>query len=95
MDRPAIESASPQSMTSEVAPLGRRRWWQFSLLSLLLLFVIACLIAGYVGQSRRMEEARREIARRDETIKRLRQELGLEEDLPPAAAKKLRESFPK
>ena len=71
-------------MTSDVAPRGRRGWWQFSLFSLLLLFVIACLIAGYVGQSRRMEEARRELARRDETIKRLRQELGIDEDAESA-----------
>ena len=83
MELPATEVSST-TITNGSPPRGRRGWWQFSLLSLLLLFVIACLIAGYVGQSRRMEEARRELARRDETIKRLRQELGIDEDAESA-----------
>jgi hypothetical protein len=68
----------------EPSPARRRGWWQFSLLSLLLLVVIACLVAGYVGQMRRMEEARRELALRDETITRLRRELGIDEDAQSA-----------
>ena len=68
----------------EPSPARRRGWWQFSLLSLLLLVVIACLIAGYVGQMRRMEEARRELALRDEAITRLRRELGIDEDAQSA-----------
>src|SRR5687768_7588060 len=71
----AIASSSP------APPSARRGWWQFSLLSLLLLFVIACLMAGYVGQMRRMEDARREIARRDQIIQRMRLELGIDEDV--------------
>jgi hypothetical protein len=83
MERPATEADSKTREASDPParrPGHRRGWWQFSLFSLLLLFVIACLIAGYVGQMRRMEEARQELARRDDTIKRLRQELGIDED---------------
>lgn len=75
------EARAALANSSPVHPTARRGWWQFSLLSLLLLFVIACLVAGYVGQMRRMEEAAREIARRDETIKRMRLELGIDEDV--------------
>jgi hypothetical protein len=87
MERSQIESTSPAVVASERpqhSQRGRRGWRQFSLLSLLLLFVIACLIAGYVGQMRRMEDARRELARRDMTIQRLRRDLGLDEDVNSA-----------
>lgn len=67
--------------SSPVGPSARRGWWQFSLLSLLLLFVIACLVAGYIGQMQRMEDARREIARCELTIRRMRLELGIDEDV--------------
>lgn len=70
---PAVQSQPP-----------RRRWrWQFSLFTLLLLAVVACVVAAYLGTARRLEEAnatvnrqKAELEARDATIAKLEAELG-------------------
>jgi hypothetical protein len=53
--------ASPPAITVETASLSQRGGKQFSLLSLLLLAAVACIVAAYIGERRRREEAERQL----------------------------------
>ncbi|MBC7852588.1 MAG: hypothetical protein IAF94_04045 [Pirellulaceae bacterium] len=63
----------------------RPRWrWQFSLFTLLLVAIVACVVAAYLGTARRLEEAKATIGRqqadlkaRDAEITKLEAELGI------------------
>ena len=71
---PAVPSQTPQP-----------RWrWQFSLFTLLLVAIMACVVAAYLGTARRLEEAKAaidrqkaELAARDAEIAKLGAELGI------------------
>lgn len=68
------------SATSGTAPPHSRR--QFSLLSLLILILIACLLFGYCGERRSRERAEFELQRKQNEVMLLRAELGQLEDDP-------------
>ncbi len=63
----------------------RPRWrWQFSLFTLLLVAIVACVVAAYLGTARRLEEANATVSRqnaelkaRDAEIAKLEAELGI------------------
>ena len=71
---PAVPSQTP-----------RPRWrWQFSLFTLLLVAIMACVVAAYLGTARRLEEANATVIRqnaelkaRDAEIAKLGAELGI------------------
>jgi hypothetical protein len=70
------------AMNAEVATLPSnprapvRRWWQFSLVTLLLLAVIAALAVGYCAAAKRLAEAQRELQQANRAIADFRAELG-------------------
>jgi hypothetical protein len=65
------ESPSPLS----VAPPARRRFWQFSLATLLFLAVIAALAAGYYASAKRLTEAQQQLQDAQAQIADLRYQL--------------------
>jgi hypothetical protein len=68
-------SNAPDSTISSTAL--RRRWWQFSLLNLLLVAVIVCVTAAYYGTRKELEQSKRELALQQNESKSLRDQLGI------------------
>src|SRR4029453_9620300 len=69
MNSSNIPDAAPKSLA------GSKR--QFSLLSLLVVILIACLVVGYVDEHRRRQHAESELRRKTDEVMALRTELGL------------------
>jgi len=53
------------------------RWWQFSLLNLLLVAVIVCVLAGYFGSRQEMAQANRKVQEQKLEIDDLREQIGI------------------
>jgi cell division protein FtsL len=82
--RPAKTSSNiPENMAANApaavanSTVSRRRWWQFSLLNLLLVAVIVCVTAAYYGSRQELEQAKREVASTQQEIKELRDQIGI------------------
>lgn len=67
---------------AQSAVVRRRSWWQFSLLSLLLLLVAGCAVAAWIGELRRRETAERELVELQAKMRALRKAVGITDDQP-------------
>lgn len=61
-------------------PVARKAWLQFSLGWLLLVVVLGCAVAAWLGERRLRKAGEDVIARKDQEIRRLRTDLGLLDD---------------
>jgi hypothetical protein len=67
---------------AQTAVVRSRSWWQFSLLSLLLLLVAGCAVAAWIGELRRRETAERELVELQAKMRALRNAVGITDDQP-------------
>lgn len=79
----ATLETSPAAPTAAPPPAPRRRrFWQFSLLSLLLLATIGCLIGAWLGERRQRRETEERLKAKEAEIRQYRIDLGLLDDMP-------------
>jgi hypothetical protein len=81
----ASPAATPAPTAAPVkAP--RRRFWQFSLFSLLLLVVIGCLVGAWLGERRQHRETEERLKAKEAENRQYRIDLGLLDDQPGVLA---------